>query len=185
MGVKNLFTPSHNPFYAAFGNRDTDVLSYCEVGVPRTRIFTIDPKHRVRQCALKAIDTSYSSLVDLVDGMFPPLQRREQETRATAESFNDFNFWRETRNFDLEDLSDLDKLEDDSLDEETVNDKDSANDSDIEGTNNGADDTAKRKGELDDDASDGWGSMEIAASTEQSSLVEQTEASDTDTPRSC
>ncbi|KAJ8410265.1 hypothetical protein AAFF_G00202460 [Aldrovandia affinis] len=44
--IKNLFYPNTEPFYAAFGNRPTDVYSYKEVGVPLNRIFTVNPKRR-------------------------------------------------------------------------------------------------------------------------------------------
>ena len=42
--IRALFPPEHNPFYAGFGNRDTDEISYLKVGIPRGKIFTINPK---------------------------------------------------------------------------------------------------------------------------------------------
>uniref|UniRef100_A0A8C6TYA0 phosphatidate phosphatase n=1 Tax=Neogobius melanostomus TaxID=47308 RepID=A0A8C6TYA0_9GOBI len=42
--IKNLFYPNTQPFYAAFGNRDNDVFAYKKVGVPVSRIFTVNPK---------------------------------------------------------------------------------------------------------------------------------------------
>ena len=42
--IRALFPPEHNPFYAGFGNRNTDEISYLEVGIPRGKIFTINPK---------------------------------------------------------------------------------------------------------------------------------------------
>uniref|UniRef100_A0A8C2ZEW4 phosphatidate phosphatase n=1 Tax=Cyclopterus lumpus TaxID=8103 RepID=A0A8C2ZEW4_CYCLU len=47
--IKNLFYPNTQPFYAAFGNRPTDVYSYKEVGVPLNRIFTVNPKGELVQ----------------------------------------------------------------------------------------------------------------------------------------
>uniref|UniRef100_A0A8D3DC99 phosphatidate phosphatase n=1 Tax=Scophthalmus maximus TaxID=52904 RepID=A0A8D3DC99_SCOMX len=47
--IKNLFYPNREPFYAAFGNRPTDVFSYKEVGVPLNRIFTVNPKGELVQ----------------------------------------------------------------------------------------------------------------------------------------
>uniref|UniRef100_A0A8C1X4L2 phosphatidate phosphatase n=1 Tax=Cyprinus carpio TaxID=7962 RepID=A0A8C1X4L2_CYPCA len=47
--IKNLFLPNTEPFYAAFGNRNTDVFSYKEVGVPLNRIFTVNPKGELIQ----------------------------------------------------------------------------------------------------------------------------------------
>ena len=36
-----------NPFYAGFGNRITDALSYRSVGIPSSRIFTINSNAEV------------------------------------------------------------------------------------------------------------------------------------------
>ncbi|XP_076872612.1 phosphatidate phosphatase LPIN1 isoform X2 [Brachyhypopomus gauderio] len=47
--IKNLFYPNTQPFYAAFGNRATDVYSYKEVGVSLNRIFTVNPKGELVQ----------------------------------------------------------------------------------------------------------------------------------------
>lgn len=45
--IRGLFPPEHNPFYAGFGNRDTDEISYLKVGIPRGKIFIINPKVRI------------------------------------------------------------------------------------------------------------------------------------------
>jgi phosphatidate phosphatase PAH1 len=37
-----------NPFYAGFGNRDTDELSYLAVGVPPSRVFLINSRGEPR-----------------------------------------------------------------------------------------------------------------------------------------
>ena len=42
--LRSLWPPSHNPFYAGFGNRDSDVVSYTEAGVPQNRILVINPQ---------------------------------------------------------------------------------------------------------------------------------------------
>lgn len=47
--IRALFPPFWNPFYGGFGNRDTDEISYREVGVPASRIFIINPKGELRQ----------------------------------------------------------------------------------------------------------------------------------------
>ena len=47
--IQKLFgTTAKNPFYAGFGNRITDALSYRSVSVPSSRIFTIDSNSEVR-----------------------------------------------------------------------------------------------------------------------------------------
>lgn len=42
--IRALFPSDCNPFYAGFGNRDTDEISYLKVGIPRGKIFIINPK---------------------------------------------------------------------------------------------------------------------------------------------
>jgi len=41
--IRNLF-PQNTPFYAGFGNRDTDKRSYSAVEIPENKIFIINPK---------------------------------------------------------------------------------------------------------------------------------------------
>ncbi|KAK7321701.1 hypothetical protein VNO77_32579 [Canavalia gladiata] len=86
--IRALFPPDCNPFYAGFGNRDTDELSYLKVGIPNGKIFIINPRGEIavnRRC----FDTkSYTSLHALVNGMFPPTNSSEQE------DFNSWNYWK-------------------------------------------------------------------------------------------
>ncbi|XP_019245089.1 PREDICTED: phosphatidate phosphatase PAH2-like isoform X1 [Nicotiana attenuata] len=85
--VKALFPSDRNPFYAGFGNRDTDKVSYLKVGIPEGKIFTIDPKGQI--VMNHHIDTkSYTFIHGCVDDMFPPLSSREQE------DFNSWNYWK-------------------------------------------------------------------------------------------
>ncbi|KAL2566014.1 hypothetical protein AAZV13_19G140100 [Glycine max] len=42
--IRRLFPSDYNPFYAGFGNRDTDELSYRKIGIPKGKIFIINPK---------------------------------------------------------------------------------------------------------------------------------------------
>ena len=47
--IQRLFgTDNKNPFYAGFGNRITDALSYRSVNIPSKRIFTIDSTGEVK-----------------------------------------------------------------------------------------------------------------------------------------
>ncbi|KAF5909332.1 phosphatidate phosphatase LPIN2-like isoform X2, partial [Clarias magur] len=47
--IRELFNPHRQPFYAAFGNRTNDAFAYMKVGVPETRIFTVNPKGELIQ----------------------------------------------------------------------------------------------------------------------------------------
>ncbi|RKO99590.1 hypothetical protein CXG81DRAFT_14294, partial [Caulochytrium protostelioides] len=80
------------PFYAGFGNRITDALSYRSVDIPSTRIFTINSTGEIQLELLLHYRSSYFKLNDLVDHMFPPV--KTENPVVIDPSFNDFNFWR-------------------------------------------------------------------------------------------
>ncbi|XP_022859166.1 phosphatidate phosphatase PAH1-like [Olea europaea var. sylvestris] len=85
--IKALFPADYNPFYAGFGNRDTDELSYRRIGIPEGKIFIINPKGEV--AINHRIDVkSYTSLHTLVHDMFPPTSLVEQE------DYNSWNYWK-------------------------------------------------------------------------------------------
>ncbi|XP_060668605.1 phosphatidate phosphatase PAH1 isoform X2 [Ziziphus jujuba] len=85
--IRRLFPSDYNPFYAGFGNRDTDELSYRKIGIPKGKIFIINPKGEV--AISHRIDVkSYTSLHTLVNDMFPPTSLGEQA------NYNQWNFWR-------------------------------------------------------------------------------------------
>jgi phosphatidate phosphatase LPIN len=46
---------SFYPFYAGFGNRPSDVVSYGATGVPKGKIFIIDPKGVVSNASSKVL----------------------------------------------------------------------------------------------------------------------------------
>ncbi|CAE7849184.1 PAH2, partial [Symbiodinium sp. KB8] len=73
--ILRLFPPGATPFYAGFGNRPTDVVSYRAVGIPDGKIFIINPRGEIH-VAQTAYRSSYSSLNDIVDAAFPPVSRR-------------------------------------------------------------------------------------------------------------
>jgi phosphatidate phosphatase LPIN len=89
--ILNLFGTKHNPFYAGFGNRLTDALSYRSVNVPSTRIFTINSNAEVvlDLLCLTKYKSSYVNMRDLVDHFFPPVHK------VVEEEYTDFNYWRE------------------------------------------------------------------------------------------
>ena len=45
--IRQLFPDGFEPFYAGFGNRDTDAVSYRAVEVPLQKIFIINPEGQV------------------------------------------------------------------------------------------------------------------------------------------
>lgn len=87
--VKSLFPEKGKTFYAGFGNRQTDVISYRAVGVPLGRIFTINPAGEIT-VVNSTLRKSYEKLNDMVQAMFPSLQPAKQ----VDEDFNDVNYWK-------------------------------------------------------------------------------------------
>ncbi|EOA29859.1 hypothetical protein CARUB_v10012953mg [Capsella rubella] len=86
--IRKLFPADYNPFYAGFGNRDTDELSYRKLGIPKGKIFIINPKGEVATGHRIDVKKSYTSLHTLVNDMFPPTSLVEQE------DYNPWNFWK-------------------------------------------------------------------------------------------
>ncbi|KAI9885859.1 MAG: hypothetical protein M1823_002338 [Watsoniomyces obsoletus] len=92
--IYNLFGPNVNPFYAGFGNRLTDALSYRSVTIPSTRIFTINSNAEVSLdvLSLNKYKSSYVTMRELVDHFFPAI---DLLAPRGGESYTDFNYWRE------------------------------------------------------------------------------------------
>lgn len=110
--IQRLFGPAAPlPFYAGFGNRITDALSYRSVNIPSSRIFTIDSNGEVKMELLDLVGhkseyvaqvgftvglaydairsvQSYIHMTDLVDQMFPPI------THKWESEFTDNNYWK-------------------------------------------------------------------------------------------
>ncbi|XP_076991995.1 phosphatidate phosphatase LPIN2 isoform X2 [Tamandua tetradactyla] len=92
--IRNLFGPSKQPFYAAFGNRPNDVYAYTQVGVPDCRIFTVNPKGELIQERTKGNKSSYHRLSELVEHVFP-LLNKEQNSAFPCPEFSSFCYWRD------------------------------------------------------------------------------------------
>lgn len=106
--IKGLYGEllDETPFYAGFGNRITDALSYRSVGVPSARIFTINSLGDVHMelLELAGYKSSYVHIADLVDHFFPPVN----DSFRGKETYTDLNFWREP----IADLSEWESDED-------------------------------------------------------------------------
>ncbi|KAI4205171.1 MAG: hypothetical protein LQ346_001504 [Caloplaca aetnensis] len=104
--ILSLFSPKRDPFYAGFGNRLTDALSYRTVNIPSTRIFTINSNAEVSLdlLTLNKYKNSYVTMRELVDHFFPPVGLL---VTGGGEDFTDFNYWRDTPR-DVDDFSSSD-----------------------------------------------------------------------------
>jgi phosphatidate phosphatase PAH1 len=78
--LKSLFPVKH-PFYAGFGNRETDVRSYAAVDIPAERILIINPSGTVKRADAGGFSSSYSMMaMEMVDYLFPPLHLASRRT---------------------------------------------------------------------------------------------------------
>ena len=115
--IMQLFNkpPGQTPFYAGFGNRFTDALSYRSVNIPSTRIFTINSNAEVSLdvLSLNSYKTGYASMREIVDHFFPPVGLL---VPAGGEAYTDFNYWRDPP-LDIADFTDSED-EDDDVDTE-------------------------------------------------------------------
>ena len=104
--ILSLFNHRRDPFYAGFGNRLTDALSYRSVNIPSTRIFTINSNAEVSLdlLTLNKYKSSYVTMRDVVDHFFPPVGLL---VTGGGEEFTDFNYWREAPS-EIDDFSDSD-----------------------------------------------------------------------------
>ncbi|QHS75435.1 phosphatidate phosphatase PAH1 [Saccharomyces paradoxus] len=74
------------PFFAGFGNRITDALSYRTVGIPSSRIFTINTEGEVHMelLELAGYRSSYIHINELVDHFFPPVSLDSVDSRTNT-----------------------------------------------------------------------------------------------------
>ena len=101
--IRALFPPEWNPFYAGFGNRGSDVISYAAVGVPRGRTFTINPRGELACEALHHTRRfTLPTLAAMLDEFFPPVAAGGAGGGASSygraggdnAAFGDVAFWR-------------------------------------------------------------------------------------------
>ncbi|XP_038553868.1 phosphatidate phosphatase LPIN2-like isoform X2 [Micropterus salmoides] len=94
--IRDLFNPQRQPFYAAFGNRTNDAYAYKQVGVPDSRLFTVNPKGELTQEKTKGNKSSYSHLSELVEHFFPTLSVKGSATSALdCPEYSSFSYWKE------------------------------------------------------------------------------------------
>jgi phosphatidate phosphatase LPIN len=126
--IRNLFGLGKNPFYAGFGNRLTDALSYRSVSIPSNRIFTINSNAEVLLdlLSLNKLKLSYVNMREVVDHYFPPVSML---VKGGGEEFTDFTYWRDTP-LELEEFS---ASEDEEDDDNNASDDGDQEDDDDEG----------------------------------------------------
>lgn len=147
--IKSLYGPDRKPFYAGFGNRFTDQISYRTVDVPRTRIFTINSNAEVSLdlLSLNKMKLSYVNMTEVVDHYFPPVSTL---IKGGGEEYTDFTYWRDTP-LELDEFSASDTDGEDA-EEDVDDDLDSqyADEDDEEEMGEGLGDSYISRGSVDD-----------------------------------
>jgi phosphatidate phosphatase LPIN len=117
---------TRTPFYAGFGNRLNDALSYRSVSIPPTRIFTINSNAEVSMhlLSLNKYRTSYVTMREIVDHYFPPVGMLIKEG---GEEYTDFNYWRD-QPLDVDDFS-ASESEDSEVEDYDLRDRPSVDES--------------------------------------------------------
>ncbi|KAK4181713.1 putative nuclear elongation and deformation protein [Triangularia setosa] len=146
--IRSLYGPDRKPFYAGFGNRFTDQISYRTVDVPRTRIFTINSNAEVSLdlLSLNKMKLSYVNMTEVVDHYFPPVSTL---IKGGGEEYTDFTYWRdnplELDEFSASDTEGEDNHDDDDdeeeEDEEEMDEDEEYEDEDEEGGGEGMGDS--------------------------------------------
>ena len=72
LSIQKLFPASRKPFYAAYGNRDTDIISYISAGIKVMNVYIINKDGTVK-CKNKISPTSYIKLIEHIEELFPKL----------------------------------------------------------------------------------------------------------------
>lgn len=78
--IKEVFQNSeYNPLFAGFGNKDTDAISYSQVGIPNDQIYTITPTGEIFQIKFN-YKYSYERLNEMIDEYFPEFDEEKLES---------------------------------------------------------------------------------------------------------
>jgi len=88
--IVRTFPAGTRPFYAGFGNRETDARAYRAVDVPLGKVFCINPQGTITN-SNKTYQKTYLTLHDVVHEMFPHTQ---DYRKGVSEDYNDWNYWR-------------------------------------------------------------------------------------------
>jgi len=102
--IQSMFQDK-NPFFAGYGNRPNDAFAYRAVGIPVSRIFTINPNGELRHELTQNFQTSYGEQDSIVDLVFPAIGYQQYDPEFQIQQFSTFGYWRETLpEFDLDSL---------------------------------------------------------------------------------
>ena len=70
-GVKGMFPPSHNPYYASFGTKASDVAAFYCSGVPEGRIFVVSKETGLIIGKNKSFRFTFKQVCEAMEEYFP------------------------------------------------------------------------------------------------------------------
>lgn len=91
--ISDTFGPDGNPYYAGFGNRETDAVSYRAVGVNDARIFIINHFGEICTASGSLQQFTYNKLNEIVDEAFPPITAKPD----VDEKYSDLQYWNDSK----------------------------------------------------------------------------------------
>ena len=92
--IQKLFPEDFNPFYAGFGNRSTDEVSYSAAGIESGKIFTLNSRGQVSVYGHNRNASSIHDLNESVNDIFPAIINSETDDCLVSTQYNDFNWWK-------------------------------------------------------------------------------------------
>ena len=95
--LNNLFPKGLKPFYAGFGNRETDAISYRYLEIPLNKCFIINTSSEVVQLG-KTTKTTYQEIADNVDVDFPKVVQGEVDISEDSRSRSNSNYSQKSEN---------------------------------------------------------------------------------------
>ena len=91
--IQKLFPEDFNPFYAGFGNRSTDEVSYSAAGIESGKIFTLNSRGQVSVYGHNRNASSIHDLNESVNDIFPAINSETDDCLVSTQ-YNDFNWWK-------------------------------------------------------------------------------------------
>ncbi|ELQ74919.1 Protein involved in plasmid maintenance/nuclear protein involved in lipid metabolism, partial [Trachipleistophora hominis] len=88
--IERLFC-GRRPFFAGFGNRISDLLSYKVLGIAKSMIFIIDRDGSICEGMKRKVSASYLTLNHFANTIFPEIKKEEDKKKKM---YHDFYFWR-------------------------------------------------------------------------------------------
>ncbi|CAH1724737.1 unnamed protein product [Aphis gossypii] len=94
--IQALFPSENKPFYAGYGNKINDVWSYQAIGIPISRIFTINHKGELKHELTQTFQSSYIGQSCIVNDLFPVLACGNDVTNRIEDDCNVISSSRDT-----------------------------------------------------------------------------------------